>query len=177
MCAHIARRSTQRPTPLSTAGRSIRRTPIRPVYASATPLMEYAAGFRLDRWRMLLKLEGNDADPLYVRNAELRADYGKYPGKTEGRPSGLPTMIRLPHTKRGTPDKNHTPRNRTGRQWARSLIRKPTRAFNQGARTPMRPVEPGPLEGRLPPGGPGGSRAGRTSPPQTGQAEAERGQG
>ena len=57
------------------------------------PLMdaEYAAGFKLDRWRRLHKLEENDADLSYMRIAELRADYGTYPGKTEGRPPGPPT--------------------------------------------------------------------------------------
>ena len=75
------------------------------------PLMEaeYAPGFKLDRWQRLHELEGNEADPSYVRIAKLRADYRTYAGRTEGRPPCPPSMIRLPHTKGEMPDKDLMP--------------------------------------------------------------------
>ena len=70
------------------------------------PLMEaeYAAGFKLDRWQRLHKLEGNEADPLYVRIANCRRKLGRMQGGPRDEPP-----IRLHHTKGETPDKDLRP--------------------------------------------------------------------
>ena len=97
MCACIARGRTPRPTP----------TCLR----ECDPLMEveYAAGFKFDRWQGVHKLEGSAADPSYQQIAKLREDYGLYQGRVEGQTPGLPSMLRQPHIKGETPDKDLTP--------------------------------------------------------------------
>ena len=69
---------------------------------------EYAAGFKLNRWGRFHELEGNENDRAYQRVATLRKDYGWYQGPGEGEPPGLPSTIRLPHTKGTMPDSDTT---------------------------------------------------------------------
>ena len=71
--------------------------------------VEYAAGFKLDRWQRVHELEGSAVDPLYQQIAELREDYGLYQGRVEGQPPGPPSTIWLPHIKGEMPDKDLTP--------------------------------------------------------------------
>ena len=69
---------------------------------------EYAARFKLDRWGWFHELEGNQTDRAYQRVMTLRKHYGRYQGPGEGEPQGLPSTIRLPHTKGTTPNRDTT---------------------------------------------------------------------
>ena len=70
---------------------------------------EYAAGFKLDQWGRFHELDGSETDRAYQRVRTLREQYGRYQGQGEGQPPGLPSTIRLPHTKGTTSDKDMTP--------------------------------------------------------------------
>ena len=55
------------------------------------------------------ELDGRKTNRAYERVRTLRKQYGQYKGQGEGQPSGLPSTIRLPHTKGTTPDKDTIP--------------------------------------------------------------------
>ena len=70
---------------------------------------EYAAGFKLERWERFHHIEGDETDRAYQRIATLRKHYGPYRGEVKGEPPGTPSIIRIPHTKGMTPDREVVP--------------------------------------------------------------------